>query len=229
MGYQMIKKIVLALLVLSSTSLLASRYEEAEKLSRTIPIVSKQQYQQDYGIFLKSGTSINDTYATTYPIVLSLSKSFNRFLGVVLEGSYYFKTDSSLKDQIDDQTQHAASKTVLPEHHYPMAHLMLGFVLKPVYGKISFFSEKIIHFDLYFTVGGGATINTVHEKDEEVGGLEEKQQFTGSLFLGIGQNYFLTKSIALNLELFDNLTIGDIKGEMINQNISVRVGVQFAF
>lgn len=216
------------LLILATAALFGSQYEAAEKLSRTIPVVSMPQYTQDFGVILRTGTSINDTYATTYPVALSFTKNFNDFFGVVLEGSYYFKTDSSLKDQIDDQSENAASKTTIPEHHYPTAHLLLGFILKPIYGKISFFSERIIHFDIYLIVAGGATMNTLHEKDGEEG-LKESSLFTGSVFFGLGQNYFLTKSLAINLELFDNLTIGEIKGELINQNISVRLGVQFVF
>lgn len=60
--------------------------------------------------------------------------------------------------------------------------LALDLMWVPIYGKMSWFNERIVPFDLYFSLGGGQT-NT---------GLEE----AGTVHLATGQIFALSKSTA---------------------------------
>jgi len=220
--------------IISINNVFAEKYQSADKLSRKIPIISIPKIVEKSAISFKVGTSINDTYATTYPLALVYNYKFSKFFGFILDMSYSFYTDSSLKDSIDDAYNNATSKVVLPEYSYNMAHVGVGLIFKPIYGKISVFSEKIIHFDLYLSILGAGTLNVVRNRDENSGLLNDENKFLPSMIFTVGQNYFLTSSLAFNIEVFNNITVGEIFKEgsgsgMINQNFSIRLGLNYIF
>ena len=214
--------------------LYAVKYQSAEKLSRKIPVISMPKINENSSFSFKTGTSINDTYSTSYPIAISYGKKFSKFFGFIIDGAYYFDTDSSLKNSIDDAFKNASSKVLLPEYTFNKAHFNIGLMFKPIYGKISFFSEKIIHFDLYLNMLGGITYNIVKRRDENTGLLNDENKFLPSVMFIIGQNYFLTDSLALGLELVDNITLGEMFDSgsyagFLNQNFSIRIGLNYIF
>ncbi len=226
------KTILISIIMILTLAIHAKTYREAEEISRTIPIVSIPKIEQKSSMFLKSGQSMNSTFITSYPITLSYNNYFHKSFAWVFEASFSFATDSNLKESIENMIKNSQQKASIPEHHYSMAHIMTGVIFKPIYGKITFFSEKIIHFDTYITVGAGASMNKIYKTestDETTSKVEESSNFTGALFFALGQNYFLTNSLALNFEIFNNLTMGDIKGEFFNQHYSIRFGMQYLF
>ncbi len=226
------RKIFVLILIFLTTSVFAKDYRSAEQLSRDIPTISIPKIQQKSSINFKVGQSISDTYITTYPLLLSYSNYFSKHLGFIIEGSYSLTRDSDLKNSIDDVIEKGFEKVILPEYSYNLAHAMIGLLFKPIYGKITFFSEKIIHFDTFITVGAGGTYNIYYKAKELENNereLNKTNLFTGSVFLSIGQNYFLTNTFALNFEILDNITIGEIKNEFINQNFYLRLGMQYLF
>ncbi len=215
-------------------NLFAEKYQSADKLSRRIPIISTPKIIEKSAISLKFGTSINDTYASTFPIAIVYNYKFSKFFGFIVDISYSFDTNSALKDSIDDAFKHATSKVLLPEYSFNRAHFNMGLIFKPIYGKISFFSEKVIHFDLYMSVLAGGTYNIVRERNKDTNLLDDKNKFMPSVMFTLGQNYFLTKSLAFNIELINNMTIGQIfeKGSasgILNQNFAIRVGLNYIF
>jgi len=219
--------------VISTANIFAEKYQSADKLSRDIPIVSMPTIVEKSAISFKLGTSINDTFATTYPLAITYNYKFSKFFGFVFDISYSLDTDSSLKTSVDDAYDNGASKVVKPEYTFNRAHAGVGFIFKPIYGKISFFSEKIIHFDLYFTVLGAGSYNIV-KKRASSGELNDENKFLPSMIFTVGQNYFLTESLAFNIELFNNMTIGEVLKEggnsgVINQNFALRLGLNYIF
>lgn len=217
-----------------NANLFAEKYQSADKLSRRIPIISTPKIIETSAIALKFGTSINDTYASTFPIAITYNYKFSKFFGFIVDLSYSFDTNSALKDSIDDAFKHATSKVLLPEYSFNRAHFNMGLIFKPIYGKISFFSEKVIHFDLYMSVLAGGTYNIVKKRNKNTNLLDDKNKFMPSVMFTLGQNYFLTTSLAFNIELIDNMTVGQIfeKGSAsgtLNQNFEVRVGLNYIF
>ncbi|MBN2693695.1 outer membrane beta-barrel domain-containing protein [bacterium] len=226
------KTILISIIMILALSLQAKTYRDAEEISRTIPIVSIPKIEQKSSMFLKSGQSMNSMFVTSYPITLSYNNYFHKNFAWVFEASYSFASDTDLKQSIENMIKNSQQKASIPEHHYSMAHVMTGVIFKPIYGKITFFSEKIIHFDTYITMGVGTSINKIYKTettDETTSKVEESTSITGALFFALGQNYFLTNSFALNFEIFNNITLGDIKGEFINQHYSIRFGMQYLF
>jgi outer membrane beta-barrel protein len=217
-----------------SSNIFAEKYQSADKLSRNIPIVSIPKITETSAISIKLGTSINDTYTSTFPISLVYNYKFSKFIGFIVDASYSFDTNSALKDSIDDAFKNASSKVLLPEYSFNRAHLNMGIIFKPIYGKISFFSENIIHFDLYMSLLGGATYNVIKKRDSDTELLVDENKILPSVMLAIGQNYFLTDSLAFNIELIDNMTIGKIfetgsASGTLNQNFAIRVGLNIIF
>jgi len=226
--------LTIILFFLVSSNLFAEKYQSADKLSRDIPIVSIPKIIETSAISLKFGTSVSDTYASTYPIALVYNYKFSKFFGFIVDISYSFDTNSSLKDSIDDAFENATSKVLLPEYSFNRAHFNMGIIFKPIYGKISFFSEKIIHFDLYMSVLGGGTYNIVKKRDDDTGLLNDENKFLPSVMFTLGQNYFLTSSLAFNIELINNMTIGQIfetgsGSGTLNQNFAIRMGLNYIF
>ncbi len=80
----------------------------------------------------------------------------------------------------------------------------------PIYGKINLVGETVLNFDLYLTAGVGAIVknNWVarYETPDETGDIVNLQAATpGSETLptgiiGIGQNYFVTQSLAVKID-----------------------------
>lgn len=67
---------------------------------------------------------------------------------------------------------------------YPKSYIGLDVMFVPVYGKMAWFNEKIIPFDLYFSVGYGTTNTQAGEN-------------AGTIHLATGQIFALSKAYAI--------------------------------
>ena len=139
-----------------------------------------------------------------------------------IEATYSFLSDSerqttkSLRDDASIDTK----SFVVPEAYY-------GANLKwsPMYGKMAWFEEKIVSFDLYFTLGGGKSKTKI----------EDETTFS----VGAGQLYSLNKSWALRWDANVNFykativefegTINEKQSEENHFDIFLGVGVSFFF
>jgi len=84
-------------------------------------------------------------------------------------------------------------------------HGDLNMSWSPIYGKLSLFGESILHFDTYFSVGGGA--------------FATDAGVNPAVNVGIGQRYFLTDWLVTRLELRDYIFM-DSRNEIADvQNI----------
>src|SRR5262245_12842238 len=91
-----------------------------------------------------------------------------------------------------------------PEFKY---HADLDFLWAPFYGKISLFSEAILHFDTYLTAGPG-----IFGTDA---GLNPAAN------IGIGQRYFITDWLVARVEVRNYLFLDNRNGESDIQNLLV--------
>lgn len=95
--------------------------------------------------------------------------------------------------------------------------LALDLVFVPIYGKMTWFNEKIVPFDLYFSVGGGTT--------------KTQSEDAGTLHLAAGQIFALTKSTGVRWDFswnFFNATGVDGNKGSYN-NLFVTVGWSWFF
>ena len=80
----------------------------------------------------------------------------------------------------------------------------------PIYGKINLVGETVLNFDLYLTAGIGAIVKNNYVATfgqigtlEDIVDLEDASPGTEVLpsgVIGIGQNYFITQSLAVKID-----------------------------
>jgi len=225
-------KIILILLIVFSISLEA-KYKSAEELSRKIPIISTPKLTHTSGIALTLGGTMNTTYTTDYQIGLNYNYMLSDSFGFVLDGYYALRTNSGLYNQLQEMFEKSSSAISLPNFSRNEATFSVGIIFKPVYGKIAFFSEKIIHFDFYMLVmGGAARVNLFKKSEVENENKQIQTNVISGLFsIAIGQNYFLTNNFAIGFELLDGFTFGKQAKDdtIVNQTISLRINMNYLF
>ncbi len=210
---------------------LSAKYESADELSRKIPIISTPKLTESSSISLRLGRTLNTTYTTDYLLGLNYYYMLGGSLGIIVDGYYGLSTDSDLNKQLKDQFEKASAKITLPNYSSNMASFSGGLIFRPVYGKISFFSEKVVHFDFYITMMGGVALVNLYRKPEGQNDLEKEMKIAGLASVSIGQNYFLTNNLALGLEFKDTFTFGTQAKEddVFKQTMSLRMSISYFF
>ena len=114
----------------------------------------------------------------------------------------------------------------------------LYYKWSPVFGKFSVLNKKIVYFDTYMIIGGGASrfLTALSQERRSVLGdtvkiNELSQQISPTFTLGIGQMFALSQSWALNWDLKWFLSILQVKdvGSSTSSNISLSFGGNFYF
>lgn len=128
-------------------------------------------------------------------LVTTNNQFFNNF-GLGLKGSYYFHEKygvelsylyltSSEKDVTEGLKDQQIQTASLVE---PEGYMGVAFKWSPFYGKIAWFQEKIIPFDIYFTPGIGLTKTALGESEP-------------TFSLGMGQSFAISKASAIRWDL----------------------------
>ena len=161
----------------------------------------------------------------------SLNNPFFTTLGIGAEAAYYFhekyaielmylKMTSSARDvtkDLRDKRNLSTSTLVNPKSYWGAA-----FKWNPIYGKMTFLNERIVPFDMSFSVGGGMT-----ETDQN--------QSVGTVHLGAAQVFALSKAWALRWDLFWNYYQAEVtlanntKGSDSHSDLMLSLGVSFYF
>jgi outer membrane beta-barrel protein len=96
----------------------------------------------------------------------------------------------------------------------------------PVYGKISLASEWVMHFDTYLA-GGVGVVGSQQSDQESSMGLAAS--------FGLGMHFFVSRSVALKLELKDFLVFNDkvsiasIDESDVQHQLVFNLGLSFFF
>lgn len=101
---------------------------------------------------------------------------------------------------------------------YPLSYTGVDIVFMPIYGKLAWFNEKIVPFDLYFSAGYGTTNTQANES-------------AGTLHLGTGQIFAISKAYAFRWDFswnFFNATGVDGSTNSFN-NLFLTVGMSWFF
>jgi outer membrane beta-barrel protein len=94
-------------------------------------------------------TTVNDAFYQKFGGGLRLAYSVQDSLAIAVRGNYFtpYRTDNARIGKLATQSQ------LLSSQLYGQA--MIDGIWSPVYGKASFLSKNIVHFDLYLAAGFG--------------------------------------------------------------------------
>lgn len=185
-----------------------------------------------FEFFFGGGTNLNDAFFVGNGITLRLGYNFAEKFGV--EGIYsYIQNDNR------DITNELLGRGVNTEGSVSTdGYYGIDFKWTPIYGKYAYFNEKIIPFDLYFTVGLGKTDPKFVNSSTSVTQLSVESPYT--LKFGTGQIFAITKwmafrwDIAMHLiqaetESLDTNTNQVTSSSSFNNNLFLNVGLSFFF
>jgi outer membrane beta-barrel protein len=147
-------------------------------------------------------------------------------IGVALKGSYFFSETwgvelnyFALTTSDRQSTKEIGDLGVTTENLvYPESFYGADVMWVPIYGKMSWFNQRIIPFDLYFSGGYGSTQTQAGES-------------AGTLHLATGQIFSLTKATAFRWDFSWNFfNAKDVTGSTSSfNNLFLTVGMSWFF
>jgi len=132
----------------------------------------------------------------------------------------------------------ASCRDALPQElaQVPGKIKMMGgaeVAFSPVYGKLNVLAEGVLHFDLSLMIGGDwISYQRVVAGDQAVSGLDPGDESTFGGHLGVGARIFLSRFIALRLEVKDYLysvPIGNLSRNQLERQLFTELGLSFFF
>lgn len=181
--------------------------EGKSKLSDRIKAVERKAFlkKSRLELFPHFALDLNDPFFQHYLVGAAVGFHVADSLAFELRGGAVVASSKSSAIRFVRQATDSLLKNP-PELKY---HADLDFVWAPIYGKISLFSESILHFDTYLTAGPG-----VFGTDS---GVDPSVNF------GIGQRYFINHWLVARLELRDYVYM-DSRNNESNVRQSVVLG-----
>jgi outer membrane beta-barrel protein len=130
------------------------------------------------------GVSLNDAFYRYYHA--GLSGTFHIMEGLAIEGGI---SGSPVRQVLEPVIFLRQQKSAIPETARYFGNAWASLQLSPIYGKMSLFSEWIVHYDTYFLGGAGLVLDSsffyVHPQ----------------LHFGVGQRFFLFDWMVLRAEV----------------------------
>lgn len=172
--------------------------------------------------------STNDAFYQIYYANVLYSYHVADWFSVGLKLSAAFPQESGLTKALKNKFG------VTPDVRQPffLSSVLAEMRFAPIYGKLNFFSEAIVHFDLYLTVGGGLFLT----HPPNVTGGSNVQEPDGMGFypagvVGFGQHYFLMRWLAIRWEFGALLTMENFKvrGNLTRFRINMSFDIGFSF
>jgi outer membrane beta-barrel protein len=144
------------------------------------------------------GFSMNDPYVQHQAISLAGAYYITEVLAAGISFNWYRWLDATT--DLNYSVSRATHQTV-PINEY-MLGAQLNFTYVPIYGKFAMFKEWILHWDVW-VLGGGGFIFTrpIPVIDPEYREFDYEMKFCFNV--GIGGRLFLTRFLAIYLELRD--------------------------
>ena len=204
--------------------------KKGDELEDRIPAVSG-------ALFLKAGRheitpifdlSLADAFRQKLMVGLAYSYHFSEVWAATGRFSYTVLSHGAGAAKVCPTPEQCGAPTpaeldTLPGNLKLQADLAVEF--SPIYGKVSFIAEKVLHFDVYATVGLGLTGYGLTKDGVDKSGMSP------SVVMGVGQRYFLDSWLAVRLELLDSLYFqptGKVASQLSNQ-MMFTVGFSFFF
>ncbi len=162
------------------------RVQELKDLSRLVPFseisVIQKKFMPKTGrfqLFAGLGLATNTPWYNNYGAKLNLGYNFIESFGIELSTLFITSSPREVAKEIKDNNNVEANQFIYTKGYYG-----LDLVWSPVYGKITYNNEKIINYEMYFSLGGG--ISTTNSKEKEVSTIK----------IAAGQIFSITKSMA---------------------------------
>lgn len=205
----------------TEASTAATSSEGEQVVQQTHPIWAVQQvyalrarrldFQPSFGI------SMNDPYVQHQSVSLAATYYITEVLGVGVSFNYYGFLDA--ETDLNYSVSRATHQTV-PINKYLLG-AQLNFLYVPIYGKFAFFKEWILHWDVW-VIGGGGFIMTRPEPviDPEYRSFDFSTKF--SFNVGLGGRLFLTRFLAIYLELRDYIYPEELESLQTYSNVAQR-------
>lgn len=183
-----------------------------------------------FEFFIAGGTNLNDSFFVGNGLSARLGYNFKEKWGAELIYSY-------IQNENRDVTNELLNRGVTTEGMVS-TNSFYGIDLKwtPIYGKYAYFNEKIIPFDLYFSLGFGMTEPKIG--NSTAGSSTVSVDTAPTLRLGSGQIFAITKWMAFRWDLswhFFNakstITTGSAQSstEELHNNLFLNLGLSFFF
>lgn len=138
-------------------------------------------------------------------------------------GVYFNK---NLVNQVYRQTDH-------PPERIPRPRLFLtgNYAFSPVYGKLSFLGELVVHHDLFVVAGGGAALDEIEVIRSDASGVVENSFTTvvsPVVDFGVGERFFLGPRVAIRFDLRPYVFFEIIDGKVSpNADVQIALGTSF--
>lgn len=155
----------------------------------------------------------NDPFYMTYGGVAKASYFLSEKWGVEFN---YFALSTSTRSVTEDlkSTQGVGTENLV----YAKSYMGLDVMYIPIYGKMTWFNEKIVPFDLYFSAGYGSTNTQAGENP-------------GTIHLATGQIFAISKSYAFRWDFSWNMfsAKGIDNSDSTFNNLFLTVGMSWFF
>lgn len=185
-----------------------------------IAVVQKLLYSKEerteFGAYV--GWMPFDAYTTTPMAGIHVARHLSETLGfgVQLGGGY------SLKNSAYRELEGPAYG-VSPDAYRYLGSVMLDAQYSPIYAKMSWQGNNVLHHDIYGLLGVGLTVEQAMLPDNSMA-------FAPTLGPGIGARIYLSDKSMLKVQLRDDLLLeqrqktADTQGTFLKQNVSITVG-----
>jgi len=152
------------------------------------------------------GVSLNDPYVTHNCFGLALGWYITEVLGLSASFQWYQGLES---ESIDNFHIARSFRLVVPINEYQWG-FNLHFAYVPIYGKLTIFNEWIFHWDVFVVGGvGGLFTRPIPVVDPEARTFDFGIRVAANI--GLGGRIFLTKFVAIFVELMDYIYMEKIE------------------
>lgn len=185
-----------------------------------------------FEFYIAGGTNLNDAFFVGNGLSARLGYNFSEKWGI--EGIYSFIQNDNRDVTNELLEQGVTTKGAVSTDGY------YGIDIKwtPIYGKYSYFNEKIIPFDLYFSLGFGMTDPKIAQSSTgDINNVESPY----TIKFGTGQIFAITKWMAFRWDMSlhmiqakttsrdrdTNAFLGE--SDKLHSNLFLNVGLSFFF
>jgi outer membrane beta-barrel protein len=209
---------------------LAGADARGERFDSKAPAVKKPLFSKASRHELTPNFSMttNDPFFQNYYAGISYNYHLAEWISIGAVVNYTFAQPTGLTNKLKNKPFE-----VTPDVRQGLLWLAAEARFAPIYGKLNFFSEVVVHYDLFFTLSAGLFITNPplvtgdpNLKDPDGMGFSP---FGG---IGVGQRYFLLRWLAVRWEfrgLFMPENFKRLADTQLRVDLAINVGFSFFF
>lgn len=185
-----------------------------------VSVVQKLLYPKEgsleYGF--AAGWMPFDPYTTTPMGSVRVAKHFSEYLGVEVDLSGGYGLPSATYNQLGSEAY-----GIRPDAYRYLASMVADVQWSPIYAKLNWRGQKVIHHDIYGLAGIGGTLEQALMPDATMA-------MSPAVSFGAGMRFFLANGNALRVQVRDDLNLQfrektqEAQGWFLKQNVSLTVG-----